>query len=303
MNFSPKENTPVATDTLLSRVSQELSRLQKRDWELWLVVALSGLVATCGLLFILFPSVFRQQSDIHFEVTISKRLFLGVISLLLLLNTYIAVRRLELRRARRNLVSTSIQSELIRLQSFTDPLTEVYNRRSLDEMATRFISRSRRTKEPLTFLLIDLDRFKEVNTRFGHITGDFVLAEVAGILKSSTRGSDAVVRYGGDEFLIVLGNTSKMNAGIVVKRVHDYLSRWNKRNNLDKLELTVSVGVAEWEDGKTLDEVLDAADQDMYAVKSGPAMKPRVAAFNPQVSRHASVRQADRFAQETRLNG
>jgi GGDEF domain-containing protein len=124
--------------------------------------------------------VFRQQSDLHFEITISKRLFLGVLSLLILLNTYIAVRRLELRRARQNLVATTIQSELIRLQSFTDPLTEVYNRRSLDDMATRFISHARRMKEPLTFLLIDLDRFKEVNTRFGHITGDFVLAEFAG---------------------------------------------------------------------------------------------------------------------------
>jgi diguanylate cyclase (GGDEF)-like protein len=201
------------------------------------------------------------------------------------------------------LVSTSIQSELIRLQSFTDPLTEVYNRRSLDEMATRFISRARRTKEPLTFLVIDLDRFKDVNTRFGHLTGDFVLAEVAGILKSSTRGSDAVVRYGGDEFLIVLGNTTKLNAGFVVRRIHDYLSRWNKRGNLDGLELTVSVGMAEWEDGKTLDAVLDAADQDMYAIKYGPAMKPRLAAFNPKVSRHASVRQADRFAQEVQPNG
>jgi diguanylate cyclase (GGDEF)-like protein len=303
MAFNLKENTPHVADTLLSRVTQEFSRLEKRDRELWLIVVLSGLIASCGLVFMLFPSVFRQQSDLYFEIKFSKWLFFGALALLILLNTYIAVRRLELRRARRNLVSTSIQSELIRLQSFTDPLTEVYNRRSLDEMAARFISRARRTKEPLTFLVIDLDRFKEVNTRFGHITGDFVLAEVAGILKSSTRGSDAVVRYGGDEFLIVLGNTSKINAGIVVKRIHDYLSRWNKRNNLDKLELTVSVGVAEWEDGKTLDEVLDAADQDMYAIKNGPAMKPRLAAFNPKVSRHASARQADRFAQEARPNG
>lgn len=85
--------------------------------------------------------------------------------------------------------------------------------------------------------------------------------------------------------------------------IHDYLSRWNKRNNLDKLELTVSVGMSEWEDGKTLDEVLDAADQDMYAIKNGPATKPRLAAFNPKVSRHASVRLADRFAQEARPNG
>ena len=303
MNFKPKENIPVAADTLLSRVSQELSRLEKRDWELWLVVALSGLVATCGLLFILFPSVFRQQSDIHFEVTISKRLFLGVISLLLLLNTYIAVRRTELRRARRNLVGTAVQSELIRLQSFTDPLTDVYNRRSLDEMAGRYISHARRTQEPLTFLLLDLDRFKEVNTRFGHLTGDFVLAEVAGLLKSSTRGSDAVVRYGGDEFLIVLGNTTKESAGVVIGRITDYLNRWNKGRHLEGLDVTVSVGVAEWKDGQTLDEVLDAADQDMYAIKKGQIVKPGTAAFHSRVSRVTPVRQVDRFAHGTRPNG
>ena len=235
---------------------------------MWLVVALSGLIASGGLLCILIPSVFRQQSDLHFEITISKRLFLGVLSLLILLNTYIAVRRLELRRARQKLVSTTIQSELIRLQSFTDPLTEVYNRRSFEEMATRFISHARRTKEPLTFLLIDLDHFKEVNTRFGHLTGDFVLAEFAGLLRGSTRGSDAVVRYGGDEFLIVLVNTAKQNAGVVVRRIVDDLSRWNEGSNFDGVEVTVSIGVAEWEDGKTLDEVLDAADQDMYASKN-----------------------------------
>jgi diguanylate cyclase (GGDEF)-like protein len=268
MAFNPNENTTRAADTLLSKLTQELSRLEKRDWELWLVVALSGLIASGGLLCILLPSAFRQPSDLHFEITISKRLFLGVLALLILLNTYIAVRRLELRRARQKLVSTTIQSELIRLQSFTDPLTEVYNRRSFEEMATRFISHARRTKEPLTFLLIDLDHFKEVNTRFGHLTGDFVLAEFAGLLRGSTRGSDAVVRYGGDEFLIVLVNTAKQNAGVVVRRIVDDLSRWNEGSNFDGVEVTVSIGVAEWEDGKTLDEVLDAADQDMYASKN-----------------------------------
>jgi diguanylate cyclase (GGDEF)-like protein len=284
MAFNLKEKTPRAADTLLSKLTQELSRLGKRDWELGLVVALSGLVASCGILCILFPSTFRQPSDLHFEITISKRLFLGLLSLLILLNTYIAVRRTELRRARQDLVGTTIQSELIRLQSLTDPLTEVYNRRSLDDMAERLISHARRTNESLTFLLIDLDHFKEVNTRFGHLTGDFVLAEIAGLLKSSTRGSDVVVRYGGDEFLIVLVNTTKQNADVVVRRIIDYLGRWNKSSNLDGLEVTVSIGVAEWEADKTLGEVLDAADQDMYAIKNGQVVNPRTADVNSRVS-------------------
>jgi diguanylate cyclase (GGDEF)-like protein len=234
---------------------------------------MSGIVGGCTLLCILFPTTFLQGAEIHLETTISKRLFFVALTLLMLLNTYVVTRRAESRRVRRTSIASTIQNELIRLQSFTDPLTEVYNRRSLDEMAARFISRARRSQEPLTFLVVDVDRFKEVNTRFGHITGDFVLAEVAGLLRSSTRGSDAVVRYGGDEFLIILANTSQQNAGAVVRRISDYLGRWNEGLHLDNFPLAVSVGIAAWKDGETLDEVLDAADQDMYACKRAKARK------------------------------
>jgi diguanylate cyclase (GGDEF)-like protein len=115
--------------------------------------------------------------------------------------------------------------------------------------------------------MVDVDRFKEVNTRFGHITGDLVLSEVAGLLRSSTRGSDAVVRYGGDEFLIILANTSQRNAGIVAQRISDHLGHWNEGRHLEGFQLTVSIGAAQWADGQTLDEVLDAADADMYTYK------------------------------------
>jgi diguanylate cyclase (GGDEF)-like protein len=267
----PNEAIPVESDNLAAKLTRELSRLEKRDWQLWLIVAISGTVGGCTLLCILFPSTFLQAGTVHFEIAISRRLFFGVLTLLILLNTYVVTRRAELRRVRRTLVGTTIQSELVRLQSFTDPLTEVYNRRSLHELATRFISRARRSAEPLTFLVIDVDRFREVNSQFGHITGDFVLSEVAGVLMSSTRGSDAVVRYGGDEFLVILANTSAQDAGVVVKRIGEFLRRWNEGSHLEGFSLTVSVGVAGWSDGQSLDEVLDVADQDMYAYKQGKA--------------------------------
>lgn len=263
--------TQIEDENLAAKLTQELSRLEKRDWELWLIVLISGIVGGSALLCILFSSTFLQSGDAHLEVTVSRRLFFVVLTLLILLNTYITTRRVASRRLRGKLVATKIQSELIRLQSFTDPMTEVYNRRSLEDLAATFISRARRSKEPLTFLLIDVDRFKMVNTRFGHITGDFVLSEIAGLLKSSTRGSDAVVRYGGDEFLVILANTSGQNAGVVVKRISDYLRRWNEGRHLEGMSLTVSVGVAEFSDGQTLDESLDLADQDMYARKHAKA--------------------------------
>ena len=173
-----------------------------------------------------------------------------------------------MRRLRSQLISSTMQNELVRLQSFTDPLTEVYNRRSLDDMAGRYISHARRLHSPLTFMLIDVDRFKEVNTRFGHLTGDFVLVEIATLLKSSVRGSDAVVRYGGDEFVLILADTSVVGANSVIERLRRNLNEWNRQPQLENLEISLSIGIAEWIDGKTLDEVLDAADRDMYACKA-----------------------------------
>jgi diguanylate cyclase (GGDEF)-like protein len=266
---APQPGTlPPQGESVLARVSQQLAILEKRDWELWLIVSVTGVLVGVGLLALLFPAAFLKQDNIHFEITVSRQLVLGLFTLLTLLNTYIVTRRIELRRVREKLISSTIQNELVRLQSFTDPLTEIYNRRSLEEMAGRFMSHARRIHKPLTFALIDVDRFKQVNTRFGHLTGDFVLAELATLLRSSVRGSDAVVRYGGDEFLIILANTSATDTDKVVERIRAYLRDWNQAGHLDKFEVTLSIGIAEWSDGKTLDEVLDVADQNMYAQKA-----------------------------------
>ena len=84
--------------------------------------------------------------------------------------------------------------------------------------------------------MVDADKFKQINTRFGHLTGDFVLAEIAGILKASIRGSDAAVRYGGDEFLILLADTMMAGAEIVIQRINTRLDDWNRCQHLRTFE-------------------------------------------------------------------
>ena len=160
-------------NSILARVSHDLSQLEKRDWELWIIVSFTGVIVGGGLLAILFPAAFFEGDNIHFELTVSRQLVVGLIALLILLNTYVVTRRLELRRVREKLISSTIQGELARQQSFTDPLTELYNRRSLEDMAARFMSHAQRLQKPLTFMLVDVDRFKEVNTRFGQLAGDW----------------------------------------------------------------------------------------------------------------------------------
>src|SRR5215813_6680773 len=256
------------TETALARVSRQLSKLEKRDWELWAIVSLTGVLVSAPLLVILFRAAFLSAEGIHFELTVSRPLAIALFVLLTLLNAYLVSKRFEVRRLREQFISTALQSQIIEQQSFTDPLTEIYNRRALDQVAGRFISHARRRKVPLTFLMIDANKFKQINTRFGHLTGDFVLAELAGILKSSIRGSDAAVRYGGDEFLILLADTNVEGSENVIERIHAKLEDWNSSKHLDGVRMTVSVGAAEWHEGDTLDEVLDSADRKMYEQKA-----------------------------------
>ena len=171
------------SEGVLAKVSQQLSQLEKRDGELWLIVSLTGLLVGAGFLAVLYPAAFLKQGNIHFEITVSRPLVLGLVALLALLNTYLLTRRMEIRRLREELISRTIQQELTQQQSFTDPLTEIYNRHSLEDMTNRFISQAQRSNKPLTFMMIDVDHFKDVNTKFGHLTGDVVLANTAALLK------------------------------------------------------------------------------------------------------------------------
>jgi diguanylate cyclase (GGDEF)-like protein len=256
------------SDSILSRLSQQLMALEKRDFEQWVIVVGTGILVGAGLVAILFPGAILSKGSLHFEISVSRELFMGLIALLILFNTYMITSRLRLRRTRGEVISTAIHSELLRLQSFSDPLTEVYNRRSLSDMLKKYTSRAERLKKPLSFLMVDVDLFRDINSRFGHTTGDFVLLEVATILKSAVRGSDAVIRYGGDEFLVILADAPLADVEVVLGRIKRFVQDWNQSGNLKDFELTLSVGASQWAPGKTTEEIMNEADQHMYAAKA-----------------------------------
>ena len=255
------------SESVIAKVSQQLSVIEKRDWELWIIIAVTGIMLGAGLVALLFPSAILHEGSVHMDLVVPREVLVAFAALLVLFNTYLITRRLELRRTREQVISTSIQNELIRLQSFTDPLTEVYNRRSLDDMASKYMARAQRQGKPLSFMVIDTDHFKDINTRFGHLTGDFVIAEIAALLQGAVRGSDSVVRYGGDEFLVILADAPMEGAQVAVNRVAKSVEDWNRGGHLKDFELSLSVGLAEWAPGKTLDDVLSEADTKMYAAK------------------------------------
>ena len=153
-----------------------------------------------------------------------------------------------------------------------DPLTGAYNRHALDEFLERELIRSKRYNHPIGILLIDINRFKEINDRFGHAMGDKVLQAVADILQHNVRNSDIVARYGGDEFLIVLPETDG-ETDLVEERILAEVARRNKANPLLDFPVTLAIGSVHWnpDSGKSMEEALAEADRLMYESKGKQA--------------------------------
>jgi diguanylate cyclase (GGDEF)-like protein/PAS domain S-box-containing protein len=164
-----------------------------------------------------------------------------------------------------------LQSEL-REQATRDPLTGVFNRRYFREAIDLEVERCRRHGRSIGFLLIDVDRLKQINDTFGHQTGDKVLREVALFLKGQVRASEMVVRYGGDEFLIVLTEHDDGFEG-VKRRIVEGLAHWNEKNEAFDFPVWLSVGGARWDPGgdESVEEVLAKADLRMYEDKRARA--------------------------------
>ncbi len=160
-----------------------------------------------------------------------------------------------------------LQNKLVE-QAIHDPLTGVYNRYYLNQALNLEIKRSSRYSRPITFLMIDVDRFKEINDRYGHQAGDKVLQKVASLLLDSIRDSDVVVRYGGDEFLIIMPETLD-EADYVKQRIIASMDTLNIMEESVAFPVTVSIGSASWKPGDwgTFEDILARADKRMYETK------------------------------------
>lgn len=149
-----------------------------------------------------------------------------------------------------------------------DPLTGAFNRHSLDELLEREVARSRRYKRSIGFLMIDVDRFKPINDNLGHAVGDEVLVAVVSIVQSQVRTTDLVVRYGGDELLVVLPETPS-RATPLRDRIQVALDRWNHTQELIPEPLTLSMGISVWhaDSEEPVEAAIDRADAEMYRDK------------------------------------
>lgn len=157
----------------------------------------------------------------------------------------------------------------------TDPLTGLLNRRAGDEELLICHRDATETGHAYSLIMCDLDFFKQVNDQFGHAAGDRVLAEVARILIEAQRSTDFVARWGGEEFLVLLPDSSSRAAAKVAERMR---AEVESADQPEMAGMTISMGVAEWKRGDSVEDVMARADAALYAAKT--AGRNRVSTSN-----------------------
>lgn len=178
------------------------------------------------------------------------------------------------------------KEELERLANF-DSLTGLYNRRAILGKLPELINLAKRYKEDFSLSMLDIDHFKRVNDRYGHLTGDEVLEKIAALIHRNIRDTDIVGRYGGEEFIILLPQTDLSSAMVVAERIRNIIENAEMKDSTGNVfAITVSQGLSSWEPGKDACSLISCADEALYKAKengrnrveisSGSRLKERI---------------------------
>lgn len=151
-----------------------------------------------------------------------------------------------------------------------DPLTLLGNRAALDTALRRELQLAERHQHDLSLLMIDADFFKKINDEYGHHRGDLMLCAIAKGIESVCRGSDIIFRYGGEEFVVLLGKTNLDGAKTIAERIRQHIGQTHISHNGKQIGTTVSIGIATRRPGKKehINDLFDRADMALYQAKA-----------------------------------
>lgn len=182
--------------------------------------------------------------------------------------------------------------DALRFQATHDSVTHLPNRRGIIETLKREMNRSLRSQEPLSICMADLDHFKRINDSHGHMVGDEVLRWAAARMPGALRQYDAVGRYGGEEFLVVLPGCSEACALEVGERLRQRIANSVFASGAAEFQVTMSAGVCQWHPDISMEELLSRADQALYRAKNFGRNRVEVATHadtGSQITVHSAV--------------
>jgi two-component system, cell cycle response regulator len=167
-----------------------------------------------------------------------------------------------------NNIENSYHEEIYRLTTI-DGLTQIYNKRYYLETLEREISRAHRYRRELSMIMFDIDHFKKINDTYGHLAGDYVLKQLASVVKSRIRREDTMSRYGGEEFAIVLPEVDSYNANQTAEKIRKLVEKTVFKFEDTKIPVTISVGVCSvTQETKDPAEFIKKADEKLYQAKA-----------------------------------
>jgi len=172
-------------------------------------------------------------------------------------------------RVKKELKLQELMDEL-KLLASTDPMTQLYNRRYFTNVTKHILGLAKRQEQPLSLIMADIDKFKNINDTYGHHIGDEVIVYLAKIMKKQQRESDIICRYGGEEFVILLPNTDLKNAKLIAENLRKTIETSSiELENNEKLNFTLSLGVSvvDVKNEDNIFEVLQRADEALYEAK------------------------------------
>lgn len=180
------------------------------------------------------------------------------------INAAVSALRVNLKRKNEEMVDAS--AKLVELAS-RDELTGLWNRREFMRLLQDEARRCARSQQSFCVAIIDIDHFKAVNDEYGHLVGDAVLHELGQLLEFSRRATDAVGRFGGEEFTLLLQGARLSTATVALERTRNLVAQHDWSTIAPELQLTVSCGIAAWHPGDTLTVVMNRADEALYEAK------------------------------------
>lgn len=165
-------------------------------------------------------------------------------------------------------IKRAILYQKVQELAITDSLTGVFSRRYLLERFNEEMERSKKFKFNFSFLMIDIDHFKDYNDRYGHLVGDAILREISKTIKENIRQIDLVGRYGGEEFSVILSETDKYGARFVAERIRQAIEYGSIKVYDEDLKVTISIGISTFpDDAKDIQILIDRADWALYRAK------------------------------------
>jgi diguanylate cyclase (GGDEF)-like protein len=276
-------NIELPSESRLHEINAQLKKLERRDWWLWVVAMIVMLLLTLAIFSLSFPGL-MQYADPMFQFSLNEAVR-GLVGLVLLFNSYTVYQQLQIKKLRRQLSGQLdsmnrlvVRAEEFQKQATIDPLTGLYNRRFAKGRLEAEASRSLRYRRPLTVVSFDLNKFKEINDRYGHGAGDEALMEFAKRLSSAIRVSDVAVRMGGDEFLAILPECPSDAVQAMLNRLSTISISWEGKT----IPVNYSAGWVAYEQGETPERFLERADRYLYANKRAGRNESETPAPSPE---------------------